>query len=452
MPEIRMAIKNLHANSIQEIENVVHTTREKRVRETESGSETYYVTVTRKLGELKIATFREFCAALAANSSLEVLDLSQSKIDKNAHRLYSAMLVEALLARPRPLQRLILSDNYITNLNAPEWIALIAQSGLVALDLSRNKLKASEIESLLQGLTESESLVKLDLSRNKLGNEGVVAVANAIKRNHTIQALDLSWNKFSNDAAKSILDIVSSLNLSQLGLDRMTLNIVRQRKLHRQTSRLVSGDVLEPAEKFRQQLLLISCLYQHANIRDKDSSPGLLTGFPKDILLTIFKILGSYAYPQSSQQMISQSADQISSEVLKADCLFENQFPKHTVYKSNPISLSKVKHKVKYDYVVTRSGRLLLAEQSKKVGQGGHLDLARGRPIRVAGELTFSKNKALKTIDNASGHYLPRGLNAKFAALHAFWKQGYDVRGKYTEKEWKTDNSSNKGGRWVPKP
>ena len=72
------------------------------------------------------------------------------------------------------------------------------------------------------------------------------------------------------------------------------------------------------------------------------------------------------------------------------------------------------------NYVVTSDGELII----------GRID--RGRPVQAAGEVVIRDGK-VKYINNASGHYDPKGPAARQAAEAAFGRVGFDVEGKYIE-------------------
>ena len=86
-----------------------------------------------------------------------------------------------------------------------------------------------------------------------------------------------------------------------------------------------------------------------------------------------------------------------------------------------------------FDYVVIEDGSLLLGERI--VGQG-HANLAEGRDVLAAGQVQVSGGRVVQ-VDNASGHYLPSGSEARKAALEAFRAHGFHVPAEvYLEKFW----------------
>jgi hypothetical protein len=66
-----------------------------------------------------------------------------------------------------------------------------------------------------------------------------------------------------------------------------------------------------------------------------------------------------------------------------------------------------------YDFVV-QDGRIFAVRSS---GRFGHTEAAKGGRVTWAGRIAFTQKGALKSWDNASGHYLPQGSFAKNAEL-----------------------------------
>ncbi|MEV6964289.1 LamG-like jellyroll fold domain-containing protein [Hamadaea sp. NPDC051192] len=107
--------------------------------------------------------------------------------------------------------------------------------------------------------------------------------------------------------------------------------------------------------------------------------------------------------------------------------LFPNLIPKDSGYSPGlPINLLKGRSG-NYQYVVLKDGTLV-------IGKGdGHTMLARGLPVRAAGEVKLKSGRILE-INNYSGHYQPYGSNAAKAAEQAFNDAGFDATGKYVER------------------
>ena len=88
----------------------------------------------------------------------------------------------------------------------------------------------------------------------------------------------------------------------------------------------------------------------------------------------------------------------------------------------------KVGYSGRLTYVVTESGQLI-------IGRTPHTSLSRGTDVLAAGEARFV-NGALRSINNASGHYRPSGAAAQGAAETAFGRAGFDAAGKYVERSF----------------
>jgi len=118
----------------------------------------------------------------------------------------------------------------------------------------------------------------------------------------------------------------------------------------------------------------------------------------------------------------------------KGPYLFINQAPEDEVRPPNIIPNRRLLTMDQRDliYVVLKDGTLVTGKNRR---WQGHIDLAQGKPVVAAGEFGVYNGK-LKFINNASGHYQPHGEAARAAAEAAFRKAGFDVDGKYTEKDF----------------
>jgi RHS repeat-associated protein len=90
--------------------------------------------------------------------------------------------------------------------------------------------------------------------------------------------------------------------------------------------------------------------------------------------------------------------------------------------------IKKVAYSGRLTYVVKESGELV-------TGRSPHTSLSRGADVIAAGEAQFV-NGSLRFIDNFSGHYRPNGISAQRAAEAAFGRAGFDVIGKYIERNF----------------
>ena len=125
--------------------------------------------------------------------------------------------------------------------------------------------------------------------------------------------------------------------------------------------------------------------------------------------------------------------------------LFRNKFPTDAIDTPRVASIPRLRSGQKvgrFNYVVTREGRLIIGHKFNEPG-GGHIDLAGGDPVQAAGEVKIVKGE-IKYIDNSSGHYLPDGPSAQTATENAFQQAGFDTQGKYVNKVWD-------GAKWTPK-
>jgi uncharacterized Zn-binding protein involved in type VI secretion len=96
-------------------------------------------------------------------------------------------------------------------------------------------------------------------------------------------------------------------------------------------------------------------------------------------------------------------------------------------------------------YVVKEDGSLIIARTNSD-NLFGHFDLANGKNILAGGEGRIYSGQ-VKSLDNASGHYLPEGKSARDAAVNAFREAGFKVpEAAYVEKVYDF-----KLGKWVPK-
>jgi hypothetical protein len=114
---------------------------------------------------------------------------------------------------------------------------------------------------------------------------------------------------------------------------------------------------------------------------------------------------------------------------------FENLFPNDDISRHPriiaPSSLLKQRGAKWYDYVVLADGTLVIAERLPNIG---HANLAEGAKVDAAGQVQVVGGRTVE-IDNGSGHYLPKGKNARQAALAAFRHAGFAVSDEaYVEK------------------
>ncbi|MGW1062141.1 RHS repeat-associated core domain-containing protein [Micromonospora rubida] len=113
------------------------------------------------------------------------------------------------------------------------------------------------------------------------------------------------------------------------------------------------------------------------------------------------------------------------------DTLFDNKFPDDVVRPARTIENSEIlSQSGAMGYVVTADGQLVVG---RLTSTQGHIDLAQGALVRAAGEFKVYGGR-VRSVDNKSGHYRPRGAAAQSAAEGAFANNGIDITGLYKEK------------------
>ncbi|MER5749233.1 ALF repeat-containing protein [Streptomyces sp. NPDC002088] len=86
----------------------------------------------------------------------------------------------------------------------------------------------------------------------------------------------------------------------------------------------------------------------------------------------------------------------------------------------------------RFVYVVLPGGELRVTRLGSIYG---HIDLAQGEQVIAAGELKLYQGN-IKSIDNRSGHYQPKGPEARAAAEQAFRDAGFEVGEKSYKERW----------------
>ncbi|MFD0277498.1 polymorphic toxin-type HINT domain-containing protein [Kitasatospora sp. NPDC127111] len=116
------------------------------------------------------------------------------------------------------------------------------------------------------------------------------------------------------------------------------------------------------------------------------------------------------------------------------DCgLFENLEPEDKIHDMAPTPLADLSSATgKFIYVVMPDGEMRVTRLSDTYG---HIDLAKGQKVAAAGEFKLYSGK-LKSIDNKSGHYQPKGPRAQQVAEEAFRKAGFEVKANTYKERW----------------
>jgi hypothetical protein len=126
---------------------------------------------------------RALASMLRANTTIRTLDLVNTMLGGEGLRA----LLDALLDRPRPLERLFLGGNGLSVTEADLLAALIRDAGVRELYLSANHLR-DEGAAVVAGAADPSRPVRLGLGGNGIGPDGARALAGRLG---AIEALDL---------------------------------------------------------------------------------------------------------------------------------------------------------------------------------------------------------------------------------------------------------------------
>ena len=130
--------------------------------------------------------------ALASNASLCVLDLGRNALGDAA----LAQLVEACRGdNAAPLQRVVLSDNELTERSGASLAALISGARcLQHLELKSNLLGNAAAAAIAKALADDRGLSALSLAHNSIGMKGAAALLAALETNTTMLSVELKNN------------------------------------------------------------------------------------------------------------------------------------------------------------------------------------------------------------------------------------------------------------------
>ncbi|MCX5175183.1 gala protein [Streptomyces virginiae] len=127
---------------------------------------------------------RTLAALLRRNTALRTLDLVNTGIGADGVRL----LLDALMEREQPLERLFLGGNGLGPDAAPLLAALIREAGVRELYVPANHLGDDGVTALAAAAADSAHPVRLGLGGNGIGAAGARALASSLGG---IEALDL---------------------------------------------------------------------------------------------------------------------------------------------------------------------------------------------------------------------------------------------------------------------
>jgi hypothetical protein len=130
-------------------------------------------------------------ALLRANSTLRVLDIGGNAFGDDT----CAALVGAMLDGLCVMERVVMSQNDLTDRSGAALARLIAQAGrLQHLELKRNRLGNVAAAAIASALAGNRSMLSLSLVQNSIGAKGGAALAASLETNTSLCALELKYN------------------------------------------------------------------------------------------------------------------------------------------------------------------------------------------------------------------------------------------------------------------
>eukprot|EP00698_Gefionella_okellyi_P002199 TRINITY_DN12027_c0_g1_i1.p1 TRINITY_DN12027_c0_g1~~TRINITY_DN12027_c0_g1_i1.p1 ORF type:complete len:1528 (-),score=408.62 TRINITY_DN12027_c0_g1_i1:189-4772(-) len=163
--------------------------------------------------------------ALCHNGTLQILDLRRNHI----HAEGAKLLTEAL-SRNKMLSMLILHGNGIGD----EGAALLAEELLTnktlqSLNIRHNRIEVEGIKKLSMCLKTNKSLRELVLHNNRMGDEGAKAIAEAIRYNASLTTLNIRENGITDAGARELESAMrNNTTITELNWE---LNPMRDQKL-----------------------------------------------------------------------------------------------------------------------------------------------------------------------------------------------------------------------------
>ncbi|MCW5253565.1 gala protein [Streptomyces sp. SHP 1-2] len=164
---------------------------------------------------------RTLAGLLRRNDTLRTLDLVNSGIGPEGVRV----LLDALLDRGAPLERLFLGGNGLTAADAPLLAALVRDAGVRELYLPANHL-GDEGTAVLAAATDPARPVRLGLGGNGIGPRGARALAEALDGVETLdlgralseRSLGSPGNTTGDDGARALAAALPGSPLRRLEL------------------------------------------------------------------------------------------------------------------------------------------------------------------------------------------------------------------------------------------
>lgn len=170
--------------------------------------------------------------ALQRNSSVDVLSLSQNRIDMDAAAALCAMIrvtikkislcgcemrsedvvaIANILRNNSRVEKLNLGMNRIDT-KATEALSMMlgVNQKLHSFNFYGAGLNDCQVMVLARGLQNNTSLTRLNLARNKIGDDGVRTIVSALHRKEHLQSLNLDYNPFGTDGTGNLISHVAS--------------------------------------------------------------------------------------------------------------------------------------------------------------------------------------------------------------------------------------------------
>lgn len=163
-------------------------------------------------------------------------------------QLTDAMYLAKMVAKTRTLNRLVLSENLLTDESVHVLMSGLGKNDTITyLDLSHNKIGDTGVRRLCQLLDAQSVLTSLNLEDNAIRAEGAAALGQAISHNTVLQELNLRLNNLGDEGGAALLaGVRESTSLTALdvgGCELKTQSGKHLEALIRQTATLVHLEV-----------------------------------------------------------------------------------------------------------------------------------------------------------------------------------------------------------------